>query len=1412
MLFGPGRTHLKPKDLTEDNVDDEFWTVSLRNRRVNSPIQSGGINSIGDTSELIYSKSTQPQMVVLLSASAFAISELLFSSTLYSIRSKGYLPNYLSERPIFLNERCNGNPLHLSSSSSSSSSSSCCSCCVCYAFPTHRLPVGPSLLYGSRQSTLLKWSISRRLMLCGRNRFCYTLPEYGHVLDCCEVPFSVVDCKACHCSEGRRYRQCCLNSEGDFECDESDGFDEEDIAEAMISLIREGFGSQGKSRSSKRVEVGNRGKSGAKESSLSSSRIVELENRARRGVEDKRLSSFEKIRVDRKRESGDHHKKEERKSKQNNKVGSIAVELRKNGYKLNGDRLVHSRGDNQSLRKEGSTCSSYYSLSSSGDIEDDAEVEDKNVQFVEEFSGGYRYDSVSDVGEKLDGRIKEEYKSQGDDEKGREEESVQGDITERNHANWHLRKNSETKPSQGSTRVTSSISETSETNSRLSRTRESDHVSTSSSKKKFVDKEEELKMAAILNEQSKQNVSGNKVGGVYINEGKKLAEVSEIRHGKAEEISRSQKRLTIKNEKLELDANLVKKASNSSHETVRPVLQEESLRRTSSKNRKTERERTSHQISQSNAVINASESTDVHVTSNQEVEERHHQIGNHAIGEMGSTQKFLHLGVISVAKDGNTNTSVSSSEVRTRNEEQNAASNLMAKDKKSSMVHKASPSVISRKGSQDATNVSLLHGTDKISSTYSEKTFENRIFEQETNRSSVEKTVKETVIRTGRNNHRMVQSESGNEVRDHATKLKVHGSFSSSSESSYQRIDVNEQESKGSQAMLMPPPSQLVARNPSRTDSTSEMASQIVSRRASGSSGASYVQSGGSPVLHGKSYRESGVDESTGEPTYLVNPGDTLGSADHLERSSAPFVGESIEKSRNEPLISEIQKEDNVSEVDLLHEEKHGQKNFVDYQTKDHDSKLSSRSSGSKGPSDEMWHVMDSTTEQQPPKTEDPETSAHSENAIVKRSGRSLWNVISDIVRLRWASRAETSDSAVRSGGRNSPNESVSNETWFSGREHEETDNTRIGRTAVSQFTSSDRLEEPKNTYHEVDTPPSPNVMGIEPSNETLLISGEAILTDGRKVDVISSGSDIERSSLPLSPRGSLVIDEISHSGKTDASASSSAERMGRSSDATLLEISTTGTKDGEVKQRKLQRNKQVLKDRFDEWEEAYILETEQRKMDEMFMREALAEARKAADTWEVPVGAVLVKHGKIIARGCNLVEELRDSTAHAEMICIREASKQLKSWRLAVMFWAVFDLDHFVRSQETTLYVTLEPCPMCAGAILQARVENLVWGAPNKLLGADGSWIRLFPDGGEVNASEQAEKPAAPVHPFHPKMTIRRGILASECSDVMQHFFQLRRRKKKKENTPPLTIAHHHHPSKFISKMHNIFHILFCL
>ncbi|KAF5819691.1 putative tRNA(adenine(34)) deaminase [Helianthus annuus] len=126
----------------------------------------------------------------------------------------------------------------------------------------------------------------------------------------------------------------------------------------------------------------------------------------------------------------------------------------------------------------------------------------------------------------------------------------------------------------------------------------------------------------------------------------------------------------------------------------------------------------------------------------------------------------------------------------------------------------------------------------------------------------------------------------------------------------------------------------------------------------------------------------------------------------------------------------------------------------------------------------------------------------------------------------------------------------------------------------------------------------------------------------------------------------------------------------------------------------------------------------------------------------------------------------------------------------------------------------------MCAGAILQARIDTIVWGAPNKLLGADGSWIRLFPDVG--GSGSGLDKPPAPVHPFHPNMIIRRGVLSSECADVMQQFFQLRRKKKDKKPeaespSPPqpqpscLPIPHHHN-SKLVTKLHDVFGMMFCL
>jgi tRNA(adenine34) deaminase len=149
---------------------------------------------------------------------------------------------------------------------------------------------------------------------------------------------------------------------------------------------------------------------------------------------------------------------------------------------------------------------------------------------------------------------------------------------------------------------------------------------------------------------------------------------------------------------------------------------------------------------------------------------------------------------------------------------------------------------------------------------------------------------------------------------------------------------------------------------------------------------------------------------------------------------------------------------------------------------------------------------------------------------------------------------------------------------------------------------------------------------------------------------------------------------------------------------------------------------------------------------DEIYMLEALKEAWKAFQADEVPVGAVLVREKKIIGRGHNQVEMLRDATAHAEMLCLTAGEAALDNWRLS----------------NTTLYCTVEPCSMCAGAMLLTRIPILVWGAPDLRHGANGSWVNLF----ELN------------HPTH-AIQIRRGILQEFCAQFLKDFFQIQRQKK---------------------------------
>ena len=146
----------------------------------------------------------------------------------------------------------------------------------------------------------------------------------------------------------------------------------------------------------------------------------------------------------------------------------------------------------------------------------------------------------------------------------------------------------------------------------------------------------------------------------------------------------------------------------------------------------------------------------------------------------------------------------------------------------------------------------------------------------------------------------------------------------------------------------------------------------------------------------------------------------------------------------------------------------------------------------------------------------------------------------------------------------------------------------------------------------------------------------------------------------------------------------------------------------------------------------------EQQKNDEMYMQRALDEARQAFDEGEIPIGAVVVCRDRIIARTHNLTETLCDVTAHAEMQAITAAANTLGGKYLT----------------DCTLYVTVEPCPMCAGAIGWAQIPRIVYGAPDEKRG-----YRLI-------------APKA----FHPKATVVAGVLEDECREIMQSFFRLKR------------------------------------
>lgn len=464
---------------------------------------------------------------------------------------------------------------------------------------------------------------------------------------------------------------------------------------------------------------------------------------------------------------------------------------------------------------------------------------------------------------------------------------------------------------------------------------------------------------------------------------------------------------------------------------------------------------------------------------------------------------------------------------------------------------------------------------------------------------------------------------------------------------------------------------------------------------------------------------------------------------------------------------------------------------------------------------------------------------------IVGRHSRGLWSSIAELCSKGWSSHVDSENSTMKSGSGRPSTESPDSEEWFSVPELEDEEYTSkekkgkdkkkisakrqvdavISSTGpsktvdlketespqakkadkpIKKSTSESSLDYSQLTRRRVSSAGNGHERQIRGKGGRLVAIADTKKTEGTKqvevqkaaIQWVSEGSleDELAVSIGRVPSGSHEEHDCLERGKGEISLVNKDEIEEHDDIQELVQSSEIEEK--EKMTSKLKLTNQVPKETFILWEEALILQSEQRQEDEKFMREALSEARMAADAWEVPVGAVLVQNGRIIARAHNLVEENRDATAHAEMLCIRYASNQLKTWRLA----------------ESTLYVTLEPCAMCAGAILQARVGTVVWGAPNKLLGADGSWISLFPRADEerLHGTDGGPPSTAPVHPFHPNIRVRRGVLASECSNVMQQFFKLRRKSEKKtESHSRFSLTNCQ--SKLFAKLHDMFSI-FCL
>ncbi|XP_030542751.1 tRNA(adenine(34)) deaminase, chloroplastic isoform X2 [Rhodamnia argentea] len=1201
----------------------------------------------------------------------------MYSSNLLCYRGKGPISFSFNDNSYLSTDRFDKYPL-----AHSSSSLCCCGCSCCCARPAccghsnYRVCISPSLLYGLRQPSLLQWSASRRLYFGGGERYNCRLPV--HSID--REVSDLYEEGSCAFRErsgerrngGRRRRIKCMVSEENNQIRRLSCFED---ADAVLSLLSEEVDEEC---------FDSRGKQGS--------------------------SSFKRYEVERKKIHGSEHTRGRKKKGSVSKDSNSKCKLESNEIESRDDvcSLDKGRGDfrgeeNRRARKEVSSCSSYHSFSSSGGFESDVE-EIKDDGFVGETSSGHCKESRRRDESKTDNEMLEEDRIYGE-EREENETLEKKQAMARSNVEWDWRKKSEKKLNELSVEGAQYQKESLEGCSKTSRTHYNDDRKSSISRTSGAKK----KSTFSVNLDSRASISHGQNENEDVNifqlerQSKRNQEVCRACGSEVKVSPQSEKQLSSREEKLMASSGSILKNRNESRKTAGHVAERDEFAGNAQEfSRKLEIQEIDTEETSSLHGKSRRNDWEVNVnlgsSSAQRREEQSHRDDRITIeGRFGKSQQFTEP-----SESNQTAERMSSIQSNRINLQQKTNAVSYSYPSEREQYHHTDSQALqlahSSGKSQDDVNKSKFRVNDMETARSSQRTSEKRMASQDMNLTSVVTLSGEAQDRHKESRGKVMQSESDSGstpsglTKQSTSHQKVVEQLSSNQNINLvyqQNMQVIHQEvnTVNSQSLLIPPPSQLVARGSSYADRTSGMPTKE-NFLESGSNTVSAHRETQTSALHAQLDSGGRGDGNHGELLYVRTHEDALGSALRMEESSGKFVGEYIEKARHE-ISSEA--EVDTSDAKLGYSSKDNiqssstQYGSQDVKPKNHDSRDPSGSSGSKGLSDEIWHEIDPSLHEVL-KLEEPDSSTTSGPAAVRRSGRSLWNIMADIVRLHWRSRAESSTSAARSGGKSTMNESVSSDTWFSGHEHDENtgENVRQERSTPQKVTSSDQLQIlhslTRNRTHsprgEKGTPSEAEVVSPVKSGSSTaktVCSGSAQQEEdfGWHEEVQGTNSpplalELVESTLPQPPKvASPPRGEASpDTGKTILAGGGLREGLDQNAEK-LIEVGGVEVTSSPLKQRKFQRVKQVTRDRFDDWEEAYRLESDQRKIDEMFMREALVEAKKAAEKWEVPVGAVLVQHGKIIARGFNLVEELRDSTAHAEMICIKEASNVLRSWRL---------------------------------------------------------------------------------------------------------------------------------------------------